>query len=142
MGSNTSNSKPVDIRGVQFVSLASGRVDPNFSNSLPTQLKAASRAGQPYRVVFNRVTCCGVMRNCESRTTGSSPISTNGARTTGPAIVIWYSKLVTKLASPPGNTICSMGIGTVQAPRSGLLGFLGIGEPSGFCRVIDPRLGR
>src|SRR5260370_33972064 len=73
---------------------------------------------------------------------GSLHASTNGAIATGPAIVMRYSRFVHTLRSPPGNTIWSTGIGTVQFPNRGLAGFLGTGVPSGFVRVITFELGR
>src|ERR1035437_6319416 len=72
----------------------------------------------------------------------SMPVSTKGAIATGPAIVMRYSRFVHTLRSPPGNTIWSTGIGTVQLPSRGLAGFLGTGVPSGLVSVITLELGR
>ena len=65
-----------------------------------------------------------------------------GAIATGPAIVMRYSRFVHTLRSPPGNTIWSTGMGTVQLPSRGFAGFLGTGVPSGLVRVIDVRTGQ
>src|ERR1035437_1623096 len=72
----------------------------------------------------------------------SMPVSTKGAIATGPAMVMRYSRFVHTLRSPPGNTIWSTGIGTVQLPSRGLAGFLGTGVPSGLVSVITLELGR
>src|ERR1700678_1566267 len=112
-GKNTCNSRPVDILGVQFVPGTGWRYCGNFCVDPPTQLKPTSRAGQPKTVLLIKSYWVSLIFNWEGLRIGSTPISTNGAKATGPAMVMRYSKLPTKLKSPPGKTIWSSGTGTV-----------------------------
>src|ERR1700752_5313177 len=86
-----------------------------------------SSVGQPKGVLIRLVDCCGAICNCDGRRIGSTPASTKGASATGPTIVIRYSRLLTRLRSPPGKTIWFIGIVMVQIllPTAGLLGSLG-----------------
>src|ERR1035437_48300 len=90
IGSMTCSCRPLDMRGCQFVPGDSWSVSGNFSKILllGSQLNAAFRAGQPNGVVFRVLYCCGVIFSCDCRRTGSRPTSTNGASTTGPAMVM------------------------------------------------------
>src|SRR5215470_549935 len=95
------------------------------------------------------------MRSCDLRRIGSKPKSKNGAIATGPAIVIRYSAFETMLKSPPGNVICSTGIGILQQFGSlpvgqevgnpgggGIRGFFTTKELSGLRRAIVDEEGR
>src|SRR5580658_9140585 len=136
-GKNTCNSRPVDILGVQFVPGTGCRYCGNFCVDPPTQLKPASSAGQPKTVLLISSYCPSLILSWESRRIGSTPRSTKGARATGPAMVMRYSKFPTRLKSPPGKTIWSKGTGMVYAPCRGLAGFLGTIEPSGLRNWIE-----
>ena len=115
IGRNTCTSNPVDILGIQLVELTICRFWENAGVCVcpPAQFRAISSAGQPNTVLLMSASCPGLMRSCEPRTMGFIPISTKGAKATGPAMVIRYSRFVTRLASPPGNTIRSTGTGMV-----------------------------
>src|ERR1022692_646950 len=102
-GKNTCNSSPVDILGVQFVPLTGLRNCENFCLVPPTQFRAMSTAGQPKTTLLIKSNCPELILNCEFLRIGSMPKSTNGARETGPAMVIRYSELATTLKSPPGK---------------------------------------
>src|SRR5215467_7081086 len=145
-GRNICSSSPVDTRGAQFVEFNTCRNCDGFGFSrLPGVHPVAvvgSRFGQPNCVLTTWSYCCDAICSCERRTIGSIPASMKGATATGPAIVMRYSKLPHALKSPPGNTIWSIGIGTLTAPRPGLLGSFNTGLPSGLVRVIAPALGR
>src|ERR1700690_655427 len=117
-GRNTCNSSPVDILGVQLVPLAGLRNWENFCLDPPTQFRPMSRAGQPKTALLIKSNCPELILNCESLRIGSTPKSTNGAKDTGPAMVIRYSALATTLKSPPGKTIWSSGTGTEYPPCS------------------------
>src|SRR5215467_15930133 len=92
------------------------------------------------------------MRSCDIRRIGSKPKSKNGAIATGPAIVIRYSAFETMLKSPPGNVICSTGIGILQQFGSlpvthepcgaGISGFFTTKELSGLRSAIVDEEGR
>src|SRR3984957_1888623 len=120
-GKNTCSSSPVDILGTQLVLPKVERFCEKSGKSFelpgfcpPTQLKViGSCAGQPKTVPLIRFCSEELIRSCEFLRMGSMPTSMNGASATGPAMVMRYSKLVTKLASPPGKTICSTGTGMV-----------------------------
>src|SRR5579871_2619995 len=90
IGSMTCSCNPVDMRGCQLVPGDSCNVCENFSKTLfvGSQLNAASSTGQPNGVSFSVLYCCGVIFSCDWRMTGSRPRSTNGASTTGPAMVM------------------------------------------------------
>src|SRR5215469_8209078 len=112
-GSMTCNSRPVDILGVQLVPGAGFKYGEKESCSPPTQLKATSRVGQPYKVLLIWLSWPLLMRNCDVLTMGSTPKSTKGAKVTGPMMVMRYSVLLTRLKSPPGCTMVATGNGMV-----------------------------
>src|SRR5713226_9153110 len=149
-GKNTCSSTPVDILGIQFVLPKTCNNWEKVCLLPPTQFRAISRLGQPKRVFSMSLNCPELIRNCEFLRMGLTPTSINGATATGPAMVIRYSRLVTKLRSQPGKTICSNGMGMVYLgqsgliglPQSGLLGSFGTTEPSGLVSAMTPLLGR
>src|SRR5579863_2267308 len=112
-GKNTCSSKPVDILGVQLVPATGFRNWEKACFDPPMQFKPMSTAGQPNTVALIKSNCPLLIFNWESLRMGSTPKSTNGATATGPAIVIRYSALLTRLKSPPGKTIWFSGTGTV-----------------------------
>src|ERR1700674_3037646 len=112
-GKKTCNSRPVDILGVQLVPGTGLRNCETFCVDPPTQFSPTSSAGQPKNVLLIRSNCPLLILSCEFLRIGSTPKSRNGARATGPAIVIRYSRLATTLKSPPGKTIWSRGTGIV-----------------------------
>src|SRR5436309_3102476 len=95
-----------------------------------------STEGHPKGKSFNAASWPALIRSCEFLSTGSNPKSTNGAIATGPAMVILYSALLTRLKSPPGNEIWSTGTRTVYAGLNGLLGSRGTVDPSGLRRAM------
>src|SRR5579863_4475639 len=115
-GRNICSSRPVDILGFQVVepSTCKSCEGAGFRIADPVQLYPASSLGHPKGVLITAEYCCCAICNSERRTMGSMPVSTNGAIRTGPAMVMRYSKLVTRLRSPPGKTIWSTGMGMVQ----------------------------
>src|SRR5579863_63216 len=141
-GRNICNSRPVDIRGFHVVEPRTCRSceGAGFRIAKPAQLYPASSLGHPKGVLITAEYCCAAICSCERRRMGSMPVSTNGAIATGPAMVMRYSRLVTRLRSPPGKTIWSTGIGTVQqlvgwggfrlalAGLQGKLGLAGTGD--------------
>src|SRR5437016_5376097 len=147
-GSIICNSRPVDMRGVQFVPETGVRNGENgcpvtgLPLDPPTQFSPTSNAGHPNTVLLMSFSWPDAIRNCDCRRIGTTPTSMNGARATGPTIVMRYSTLLTKLKSPPGNTICWMGMGIVYGPARGFLGSFGTAEPSGFTRGITALLAR
>src|SRR6516164_1882665 len=112
-GNITCSSRPVDIRGCQFVPGAGFKYGENVSVWPPTQLNPASSAGQPKIVLLMVLSCPLLIFNCEGRRIGSIPMSMNGATVTGPTTVIRYSTFPNKFKSPPGCTIESIGTGIV-----------------------------
>jgi hypothetical protein len=105
-GSIICSSRPVDILGVQFVPESGFRKGENVILVPPTQFSATSSCGHPKMVLLMSFNCPEATRSCDWRRMGTTPRSANGARATGPTIVIRYSALVTRLKSPPGKTIC------------------------------------
>src|ERR1035437_11123550 len=137
-GRNICSSMPVETRGLQFVEPKTCRFWEGFGFRMlpPWQLYPAASVGHPKGVPTTWSYCTVAICSCEGRRIGSMPESMKGAIATGPAIVIRYSRFVHTLRSPPGNTIWSTGIGTVQLPSRGLAGFLGTGVPSGLVSEI------
>src|ERR1051325_3999366 len=106
-GRNICNSRPVEIRGFQFVAESTCKYfeGVGFKMLPPAQLKPASSVGQPKGVPTTWSYCCRAICNCDGLTMESIPLSINGASETVPAMVIRYSRFVHTLKSPPGNTI-------------------------------------
>src|SRR5216683_1061063 len=111
-GRKTCNSTPVEARGCQLVPPRIERFWLNVIFRVPKHvLKNGSSSGQPYGVLLMAVNWPLLMRNCDRLKMGSNPKSKKGAIATGPAMVIRYSALETRLRSPPGNVIWSTGMG-------------------------------
>src|SRR5260370_6813255 len=105
MGISTCSSKPVDMRGVKFVPDTGFRLGENDGRTLAWQLKLKSKVAQPKAVVFKLISWLVLRRNCDSRAMKSTPVSIKAAIATGPTMGTRYSKLVTKLVSPPGKVM-------------------------------------
>src|SRR5215469_10264459 len=110
-GSITCSSRPVDMRGVQFVPDAGFKYGEKLRCCPPTQLNEISRAGHPNNEVLMSLNCPELIRNCDCRMIGSTPTSMKGASVTGPTIAMRYSTLPNVLKSPPGCTMVAIGIG-------------------------------
>src|SRR5271168_1624279 len=157
-GRKTCNSRPVDIRGVQFVPDTGVRYCPNGGmdeprppgSCPPVQLKPISSAGQPKDVLLMSCCCDSLILGCDGRKMGSMPRSAKGAMATGPAMVMRYSRLPMTLKSPPGVVSCWYGIGMLmqlvahvplELTPTGKLGLAGTNAPVGFRRATDWALG-
>src|SRR5690348_6856335 len=101
MGKNTCSSSPKEARGCQLDPLSTVRFWEKLSRCAPRHCPlTGSTEGQPNGTWFSDANCPLLIFNCDDLSTGSTPKSTNGAMATGPAIVIRYSALLTRLKSP------------------------------------------
>ena len=107
IGISTCSSSPVDIRGFQFVD-PSGLMCPLKVIGVPPKHPVPpvkSIPVQPKLVEFKMPSCSGAICNWLGSRMALIPKSVNGAKTTGPAIGMRYSRFVKTWVSPPGKTI-------------------------------------
>src|SRR3989304_5381273 len=88
-GITTCSSRPVDIRGTQLVPETTRRLGGKVRETLPTQLKEASRTGQPKGLALRSASWEGFTFSWEGRAMAFRPKSAKAARVTGPTRGRW-----------------------------------------------------